>query len=708
MALNFPINPVYGQTYSNGGKDWVFNGIAWDAVNIQSAGPQGFQGPTGLKGETGGQGPSGEKGSTGSQGPQGNTGSQGPVGSQGYTGPQGPTGQKGETGDQGPIGLNGNTGDQGPTGVQGTTGPQGTVGNQGFQGPSGPQGTEGQSSNRFLFFATASNSGDPGPGYLLWNNTTQIESTQINISHLDTIGVDIDVLLALIKIQDTVIIQDRDDSSNYQKFTVNNSITIIPNSYVEVPVVYATSSGTGTSNFISGQHLALFLFSAGTTGPQGPTGPQGSTGLIGPIGLTGSDGPNSVRLSFGASSSAVPSATGSFNLTFGTAGGYSFSSISKIDFNSPTPFTPNATDIYGNVIYNWLSNILNDRIATKPLTAQISEVGNASNYGIYTITNVGLPTPFWYWSLSFVSGGGTISSGSIYTISQLTGGTAGSQGPRGNTGPTGPTGSQGPTGPQGSTGPIGVTGSDGPNSVRLTFGASSSSNPSTTGSFNVSGGLSFSSTTNIRLNTSYTDVNGTSIENWLSNIYTDFQSSKSITAQLSEVGNASNYAIYTVTNIPTPSPNFIWGVSFVSGNGTYSAGKVYTLSEISGGPQGPAGPAGSGGGAGTTGITLLPTTVLTDAATISISLTSSNSSIFTLTLGGDRTLQNPTFMPTGTDIKYFGIIVTQDGTGGRTLAYDTIYNTGDIDTDLNYTASSRTHLYFMASNNLVELIGKRS
>ena len=43
MALNFPLNPISGQTYSNNGKDWVFNGAAWDSVNTQSLGPQGFQ-----------------------------------------------------------------------------------------------------------------------------------------------------------------------------------------------------------------------------------------------------------------------------------------------------------------------------------------------------------------------------------------------------------------------------------------------------------------------------------------------------------------------------------------------------------------------------------------------------------------------------------------------------------------------------------------
>jgi hypothetical protein len=148
-----------------------------------------------------------------------------------------------------------------------------------------------------------------------------------------------------------------------------------------------------------------------------------------------------------------------------------------------------------------------------------------------------------------------------------------------------------------------------------------------------------------------------------------------------------------------------------SATGTPSVANGWSLLADKG-STGPQGPAGSGGGGGSgvyvTSSSTRSTTALVDGANISISLTSSNSAIFTVTLGGNRTLSNPTDMPTGTDIKYFGIIVTQDNTGGRTLAYDTQYDTGDIDTDLNYATASRTHLYFMASSGLVELIGKRT
>lgn len=57
---------------------------------------------------------------------------------------------------------------------------------------------------------------------------------------------------------------------------------------------------------------------------------------------------------------------------------------------------------------------------------------------------------------------------------------------------------------------------------------------------------------------------------------------------------------------------------------------------------------------------------LTDAASIATSASASNH--FTVTLGGNRTLANPTNLPT-TGAVILNWIITQDGTGSRTLAY---------------------------------------
>jgi len=57
-------------------------------------------------------------------------------------------------------------------------------------------------------------------------------------------------------------------------------------------------------------------------------------------------------------------------------------------------------------------------------------------------------------------------------------------------------------------------------------------------------------------------------------------------------------------------------------------------------------------------------TALTDSATISVNFASSNN--FSVTLGGNRTLGNPSNVVAG---QSGFIAVTQDGTGSRTLSY---------------------------------------
>lgn len=98
-------------------------------------------------------------------------------------------------------------------------------------------------------------------------------------------------------------------------------------------------------------------------------------------------------------------------------------------------------------------------------------------------------------------------------------------------------------------------------------------------------------------------------------------------------------------------------------------------------------------------------TALTDAASISLDLSLSNN--FSVTLGGNRTLANPTNIVAGQS----GLItVTQDGTGSRTLAYGTYYKfaggtaptltttAGAVDT-LAYYVKSSTEILVSATLN---------
>jgi len=220
-------------------------------------------------------------------GPTGPQGESGPQGFQGATGPAGgPQGFQGDTGPQGFQGESGPQGDTGPQGFQGDTGPQGFDGPQGFQGDTGPQGDQGPaggSTNTFLYKAkTTLTSGDPGSQYILWDNATQTSATQLNISHITNNNIDIDFILALIKVNDILILQDQGNSNNYQKWVVTTDAAI-QTGYVEVKV----SLLSATHNFSNNNNLALFIVSAGT----GTTGPQGFQGFQGPSGPQGNEGP---------------------------------------------------------------------------------------------------------------------------------------------------------------------------------------------------------------------------------------------------------------------------------------------------------------------------------------------------------------------------------------------------------------------------------
>jgi len=90
-----------------------------------------------------------------------------------------------------------------------------------------------------------------------------------------------------------------------------------------------------------------------------------------------------------------------------------------------------------------------------------------------------------------------------------------------------------------------------------------------------------------------------------------------------------------------------------------------------------------------TGRTLRTYSVLTDAATIAVD--ASLNDHFTVTLGGNRTLGNPTNAPSAGQTQMIVFAIRQDGTGSRTLALDTKYRFGsDITSITLSTAINKT------------------
>ncbi len=214
-------------------------------------------------------------------GGQGATGSTGVIGATGSTGPQGSTGA-GTTGATGVQGLTGSTGPEGSTGATG-------IGATGSTGVQGATGLTGQSSTFYNYKAdTTITSGTPAINTLYWDNATQTSSAVVTLSHIDALGNDIDVFFPLFKTNDTFIVQDQGNSSNFQTWIITATPTVVLNSYISIPVSLVTSGGT--SQFSNNQQLIFAIVTSGLTGATGLQGSTGATGVTGGEGATGSTG----------------------------------------------------------------------------------------------------------------------------------------------------------------------------------------------------------------------------------------------------------------------------------------------------------------------------------------------------------------------------------------------------------------------------------
>lgn len=226
-------------------------------------------------------------------------------------------------------------------------------GDKGDTGDTGPQGPTGLSSTSFEYVAkTTSTSGDPLSTFITWNQATQVNATVLNVSHIAADGDDYDVFLALLKTNDFIIIQSRANSDKYQKFQVTGTPTIIPNSYIQIPVTN-DSFGTSPTNFSNGDPLLFIIQAIGPTGPAGPsntlsigtvsaggigvasatitgTSPNQTLNLVIPTGATGATGNTGAAATIAVGSVTTGAAGSSATVTnSGTSGAAIF------DFSIP-------------------------------------------------------------------------------------------------------------------------------------------------------------------------------------------------------------------------------------------------------------------------------------------------------------------------------------------------------------------------------------
>ena len=128
-AFNFPNSPSDGDTHTENGLTYV-----WDGTNgAWKRSPASLS--KGVKGDKGDAGTDGDKGSKGdNKGEQGDKGEPGDVTAKGAKGEPGDKGNEGDKGDKGDVEAQGNKGDEGQKGEPGDKGDEGVKGETGSTG----------------------------------------------------------------------------------------------------------------------------------------------------------------------------------------------------------------------------------------------------------------------------------------------------------------------------------------------------------------------------------------------------------------------------------------------------------------------------------------------------------------------------------------------------------------------------------------------
>lgn len=297
-AINFPDDPILGESFAIGNRIWQWTGVVWKIIN-SSAGIPGTPGADGADGSIGPIGPAGPEGPIG---PQGNVGAQGVTGPTGadsiIPGPTGPIGATGPEGPTGPIGITGADsiipGPQGDIGPTGPTGPLSTVpGPTGPTGATGPQGAFGGATFEYTYESTLGEPVTLPSGYLQINAI----ATYLYISITDANASDISAFLETIddsssQIKGTFKLTGKADSSQYAYFSIVGNHVLTLGDLYTLPIAFISTSEAGSPASDTACYITFARTGdIGDIGPTGPTGPAGSDGI------DGSDAPTVIGIS---------------------------------------------------------------------------------------------------------------------------------------------------------------------------------------------------------------------------------------------------------------------------------------------------------------------------------------------------------------------------------------------------------------------------
>lgn len=596
--------------------------------------PSGTVGATGATGPRGQTGPIGPTGSVGTTGPVGATGPSGALGPSGATGPTGPKGDQGDTGATGPIGATGDVGPTGPSGPSGATGPSGLAGPTGATGPQGNGLTILGVVPNQAALPTGATQGDiyqtaDDQHLWLWNGTAWEDLGDIQGAPGPTGATGPSGAASTVP--------GPTGPTGPEGATG-------PQGDIGPTGVQGATGPSGAQGPSGLQGASGVQGSTGPSGAVGATGPVGPTGATGPSGLTGATGPSGASGAQGASGapSTVPGPSGATGPSggigatgaTGPSGAQGPSGVADqarlwttnqrrqqvaltsaatitIDFNAAAPAAQDFTLTLAHVATLANPSNIANAVGLKGSIAGVnSGAGRSLAYGSFWQpigwqTAPGIPSADGaLWRIDYHVVSATRIDFSVSGVSAED-----VPLPPGATGPTGPTGPTGATGPSGASGASGGIGATGP------VGATGPSGPSgLTGATGPSGAQGAPST--------------------------------------------------------VPGPTGVTGATGPSG-AIGATGPVGAT-----GATGPSGPPGSMASAAqyralTLGVVVGTDSIvggmaevgLTDGATIAWDMASGFD--FSVTLGGNRTLGNPT----NTIVGKRGRIRVVQGTGGnRTLA----------------------------------------